>query len=123
MIKDIKLTKSKDGKYDWTFQDGDVKTVIGEQRLINATKHAILLKRYELLQDLYKHKGCDVHNFIKTSGTPNAVKLCEESIILACKEIDGVKDATTTVSLDNGIGIQELTLIKDNGEEVTVHAI
>lgn len=123
MIKDIKLTKSRNGKYDWTFQDGDVTTVIGEQRLINATKHAILLKRYELLQDLYKYKGCDVHNYIKSNGTENAVKLCEESIILACKDIHGVKDATTTVQLDDGISISELTLIKDNGEEVTVHAI
>ena len=124
MLYDIKLSKNEDNTYDWTFNNGDIETVSGEQRLINATKHAILLKRQELRQTLYKGKGCDAQDYIKDASTNQARRMCEESITLACKEIRGVKDAITEVSSNTDeIQIHNLTLIKNNGEEVDVHEI
>lgn len=118
-MQDIELTRTGDNTYDWTTNGTDLQTVIGPLQLHTATIHAVLLQPEELRQYNYLERGCQAHHMIRAGGTQSNTAFIEQSIIGSCKDIDGINDARCTVELgDDGIGITELVLITDTGEEV-----
>lgn len=121
MIKDIQLVESKYGKYDWSFNGVDVDTVIGNERIINAVKHSILLKYGELRQKLYQNKGSQLHYYIPCTNNDNNIEFIQEEIKVNCTSIDGISDAIVSVEAETlGIKIKELIVTRDDGREVVV---
>lgn len=122
-MEDIALTHIvEEDTYDWTFTAGDVENVRGDSALVNSVIHSVLLKQDELLQEVYQGKGCDAHDLIKSTASQSNQIFLEERIIATCKEITGVIDATCSVTCtDENFAITEITIIKDDGEEVSIN--
>ena len=122
-MDDISLTHNiEEDNYDWTFNAGDVEIVRGDSALVNSVIHSVLLKPDELLQEIYQDKGCDAHDLIKSTASQSNQTFIEERIITTCKEITGVTDATCNITFtDENFAISELTIIKDDGEEVKIN--
>ena len=123
-MKDIELTPNGDGTYDWRFVGGDVSTVNGVASLRNSIIHALRLKYGELGQELYSMKGSMLHTFGKMKGSSTNMDYLRETIVASIKELEGVYDARVTVE-SNGIDkiISNITIIKENGDEVIIGAI
>ena len=64
-MKDILLKRTSRSTYDWDFMFDDVKVCNGNKQLIQAVKHAVLLRPDELAPEIYNGKGCKVHDFVK----------------------------------------------------------
>ncbi len=124
-MNDIQLRETtKGGKYDWNFGWNDVDTVRGTMQLVNAVRHAILLRRGELSQDLYTDKGCEAHEYIykgnSTEEQEQEAKIIENTV----ESVSGVYDATckltTNTELETNI---ELNIITEEYEEVNINGI
>ena len=123
MMKDIQLVKSGANTYDWSFNGVDVNTVAGNLQLVQAVKHAVLLKPNELIQDVYKGKGCRIHNYILSGNDPDTLELKSATVEEAVKEVHNVSDAQcsiTSTDYDNQI---QLSVITDQMQVVTVDEI
>lgn len=125
-MNDIRLIKQNtpDEKYDWSFEFNDLDIVRGKMQLVNAVRHAVLLRPGELVQDPYQLHGCMAHDYILLGNTTNGqVQVCNH--IEACaKEVQGVYNATARVAeyTDEDFKVT-LTLITDEMEEVTLNEI
>lgn len=115
-MNDIKLKYVEHGKYDWNFINGDVEDIKGDQTIINAIKHKLLLRPQELEQVLYQNQGDGAYNEINDDLTPENEKYIAEIIKTLCKEIKGVNDAEIKFeTTQTEITITNITIRKDDG--------
>lgn len=123
-MKDIELVRSGVGTYDWRFSMGDLSVVNGIIALRNSVIHAVLLHLGELSQEVYKNKGSLAYSYAKAKDTETNRKYIEESLTATIKEVDGVYDAKVKVETKNAYTlVSEVTITRNNGDEVVIGAI
>jgi molybdopterin-binding protein len=123
-MKDILLTNSGDGTYDWTFTDNDLEIVNGVTGLRNQVIHAVLLKRDELDAGIYREKGSFLEDYVKMKNSERNKELLRNSLEATVNEIDGVYASKITVDIVDGqLLVADVTLIRDDGREVNIGAI
>jgi molybdopterin-binding protein len=123
-MKDILLTNSGDGTYDWNFTDNDLEIVNGVTGLRNQVIHAVLLKRDELDAGIYREKGSFLEDYVKMKNSERNKELLRNSLEATVNEIDGVYASKITVDIVDGqLLVADVTLIRDDGREVNIGAI
>lgn len=123
-MKDIMLTNTGDGTYDWTFTDNDLEIVNGVTGLRNQVIHAVLLKRDELSSSIYKDKGSSLEDYVKMKNSERNKELLRNSLEATVNEIDGVYASNITIDIVDGqLLVADVTLIRDDGREVNIGAI
>jgi hypothetical protein len=123
-MKDILLKRTSIGTYDWDFMFDDVRICNGNKQLIQAVKHAVLLRPDELAPEIYEGKGCPVHDLIKQPETETRREEMRETVEHTVQKVHGVStvQAHITEVPEYSTGVQ-LTLINDNKEVITIHEI
>lgn len=123
-MKDIKLTNTGNGTYDWTFKDNDLEVVNGVLDLRNQVIHALLLKRDELRASVYEGKGSFLEDYVKMKNSEKNKELVKNSLEATVNEISGVYASNITVDVVDGqLLVADVTLIRDDGREVDIGAI
>lgn len=123
-MKDIKLTNTGNGTYDWTFKDNDLEVVNGVLDLRNQVIHALLLKRDELRASVYEGKGSFLEDYVKMKNSEKNKELVKNSLEATINEISGVYASNITVDVVDGqLLLADVTLIRDDGREVNIGAI
>lgn len=123
-MKDINLTNTGNGTYDWTFKDNDLEVVNGVLDLRNQVIHALLLKRDELRASVYEGKGSFLEDYVKMKNSEKNKELVKNSLEATVNEIDGVYASNITVDVVDGqLLVADVTLIRDDGREVDIGAI
>ena len=123
-MKDIKLTNTGDGTYDWTFKNNDLEVVNGVTGLRNQVIHALLLKRDELRASVYEGKGSFLEDYVKMKNSEKNKELVKNSLEATINEIDGVYASNITIDIQDGqLLIANVTLIREDGREVDIGAI
>lgn len=123
-MKDIKLTNTGDGTYDWTFKDNDLEVVNGVLDLRNQVIHALLLKRDELRASVYEGKGSFLEDYVKMKNSEKNKELVKNSLEATINEISGVYASNITVDVVDGqLLVADVTLIRDDGREVNIGGI
>lgn len=123
-MKDINLTNTGNGTYDWTFKDNDLEVVNGVLDLRNQVIHALLLKRDELRASVYEGKGSFLEDYVKMKNSEKNKELVKNSLEATVNEIDGVYASNITVDVVDGqLLVADVTLIMDDGREVDIGAI
>lgn len=123
-MKDIKLTNTGNGTYDWTFKDNDLEVVNGVLDLRNQVIHALLLKRDELRASVYEGKGSFLEDYVKMKNSEKNKELVKNSLEATINEISGVYASNITVDVVDGqLLVADVTLIRDDGREVNIGAI
>lgn len=123
-MKDITLTNTGDGTYDWTFMDNDLEVVNGVTGLRNQVIHAVLLRRDELDAGIYTGKGSFLEDYVKMKNSEKNKELVKNSLEATINEIDGVYASNITIDIVDGqLLIADVILIRDDGREVDIGAI
>ena len=123
-MKDINLTNTGSGTYDWTFKDNNLEVVNGVLDLRNQVIHALLLKRDELRVSVYEGKGSFLEDYVKMKNSEKNKELVKNSLEATVNEIDGVYASNITIDIQNGqLLIANVTLIREDGREVDIGAI
>lgn len=123
-MKDITLTNTGNGTYDWTFKDNDLEVVNGVLDLRNQVIHALLLKRDELRASVYEGKGSFLEDYVKMKNSEKNKELVKNSLEATINEIDGVYASNITIDIVDGqLLVADVTLIRDDGREVDIGAI
>ena len=123
-MKDIELESVGEGVYDWKFTNNDISVVNGNQRLLSAVIHSIMLNRNELEQSIYIDKGCMAHEYVKQNATEENLEKVSSTIRASINELHGVTDSSIQVAQkDNTITISKITIQKTDGTEVVINAI
>ena len=123
-MKDIKLTNTGDGTYDWTFKDNDLEVVNGVTGIRNQVIHAVLLRRDELDAGIYTGKGSFLEDYVKMKNSEKNKELVKNSLEATINEISGVYASNITIDIQDGqLLIANVTLIRDDGLEVNIGAI
>lgn len=123
-MKDINLTNTGDGTYDWTFKDNDLEVVNGVLDLRNQVIHALLLKRDELRASVYDGKGSFLEDYVKMKNSEKNKELVKNSLEATINEISGVYASNITIDIQDGqLLIANVTLIREDGREVDIGAI
>lgn len=123
-MKDINLTNTGDGTYDWTFTDNDLEVVNGVTGLRNQVIHAVLLRRDELNAGIYKEKGSFLEDYVKMKNSEKNKELVKNSLEATINEISGVYASNITIDIVDGqLLIANVTLIRDDGREVNIGGI
>lgn len=124
-MKDIQLKKNKDGDgYDWNFNGLDVETVIGEQQIINAVLHNIMLHNNELEMEIYADKGCSIYDHLPTINNSSSHKMLEEILLVSVNETEGVRESRIESKLEKDrLKIINLYVTLENGKEVRINGI
>ena len=123
-MKDIKLTNTGDGTYDWTFKDNDLEVVNGVTGIRNQVIHALLLKRDELRASVYDGKGSFLEDYVKMKNSEKNKELVKNSLEATVNEISGVYASNITIDIQEGqLLIANVTLIREDGREVDIGAI
>jgi molybdopterin-binding protein len=123
-MKDILLTNSGDGTYDWNFTDNDLEIVNGVTGLRNQVIHAVLLKRDELDAGIYREKGSFLEDYVKMKNSERNKELLRNSLEATVNEIDGVYASNISIDIVDGqLLVADVTLIRDDGREVNIGAI
>ena len=123
-MKDITLTNTGNGTYDWTFKDNDLEVVNGVTGLRNQVIHAVLLRRDELNAGIYKEKGSFLEDYVKMKNSEKNKELVKNSLEATTNEIDGVYASNITIDIQDGqLLIANVTLIRDDGREVNIGGI
>lgn len=123
-MKDITLTNTGNGTYDWTFKDNDLEVVNGVLDLRNQVIHALLLKRDELRASVYEGKGSFLEDYVKMKNSEKNKELVKNSLEATVNEIDGVYASNITIDIVDGqLLVADVTLIRDDGREVDIGAI
>ena len=123
-MKDITLTNTGSGTYDWTFKDNDLEVVNGVLDLRNQVIHALLLKRDELRASVYEGKGSFLEDYVKMKNSEKNKELVKNSLEATINEIDGVYASNITIDIQDGqLLIANVTLIREDGREVDIGAI
>lgn len=100
-MNDIALKNNGDGTFDWMFDNNDLQDVVGVQQTVTAVIHAIMLRKSELIQEIYQNKGCSVHEYVRATKSENTKKFMEDSILESCRKVDGVHDANVTLTAED----------------------
>lgn len=123
-MKDILLKRTSTSTYDWDFMFDDVKICNGNKQLIQAVKHAVLLRPDELAPEIYNGKGCKVHDLVKQTETLSRREQMAEEIQYTARQVHGVNTAVANISqvdqYSTGINI---TIINNNKEVITIHEL
>lgn len=123
-MKDILLKRTSQSTYDWDFMFDDVKICNGNKQLIQAVKHAVLLRPDELAPEIYNGKGCKVHDLVKQTETLQRREEMNEVVEHTAKQVHGVDTAVADISqtdqYSTGINI---TIINNNKEVITIHEL
>lgn len=123
-MKDINLTNTGNGTYDWTFKDNDLEVVNGVLDFRNQVIHALLLKRDELRASVYEGKGSFLEDYVKMKNSEKNKELVKNSLEATVNEIGGVYASNITVDVVDGqLLVADVTLIRDDGREVDIGAI
>jgi len=123
-MKDITLTNTGNGTYDWTFTDNDLEVVNGVTGLRNQVIHAVLLRRDELNAGIYKEKGSFLDDYVKMKNSEKNKELVKNSLESTINEISGVYASNITIDIQDGqLLIANVTLIRDDGREVNIGGI
>lgn len=123
-MKDIKLTNTGDGTYDWTFTDNDLEVVNGVTGLRNQVIHAVLLRRDELDAGIYTGKGSSLEDYVKMKNSEKNKELVKNSLEATINEIKGVYASNITIDIQDGqLLIANVTLIREDGREVNIGGI
>lgn len=123
-MKDITLTNTGNGTYDWTFRDNDLEVVNGVTGLRNQVIHAVLLRRDELNAGIYKEKGSFLDDYVKMKNSEKNKELVKNSLEATINEISGVYASNITIDIVDGqLLIANVTLIRDDGREVNIGGI
>ena len=123
-MKDITLTNTGNGTYDWTFKDNDLEVVNGVTGLRNQVIHAVLLRRDELNAGIYKEKGSFLEDYVKMKNSEKNKELVKNSLEATINEISGVYASNITIDIVDGqLLIANVTLIRDDGREVNIGGI
>ena len=123
-MKDITLTNTGNGTYDWTFTDNDLEVVNGVTGLRNQVIHAVLLRRDELNAGIYKEKGSFLEDYVKMKNSEKNKELVKNSLEATINEIEGVYASNITIDIVDGqLLIANVTLIRDDGREVNIGGI
>ena len=123
-MKDITLTNTGNGTYDWTFTDNDLEVVNGVTGLRNQVIHAVLLRRDELNAGIYREKGSFLDDYVKMKNSEKNKELVKNSLEATINEIDGVYASNITIDIQDGqLLIANVTLIRDDGREVNIGGI
>ena len=123
-MKDINLTNTGGGTYDWTFKNNDLEVVDGVLDLRNQVIHALLLKRDELRASVYEGKGSFLEDYVKMKNSEKNKELVKNSLEATVNEIDGVYASNITIDIQDGqLLIANVTLIREDGREVDIGAI
>ena len=123
-MKDINLTNTGNGTYDWTFKDNDLEVVNGVLDLRNQVIHALLLKRDELRASVYDGKGSFLEDYVKMKNSEKNKELVKNSLEATVNEISGVYASNITIDIQEGqLLIANVTLIREDGREVDIGAI
>ena len=123
-MKDINLTNTGDGTYDWTFKDNDLEVVNGVTGIRNQVIHALLLKRDELRASVYDGKGSFLEDYVKMKNSEKNKELVKNSLEATVNEISGVYASNITIDIQEGqLLIANVTLIREDGREVDIGAI
>ena len=123
-MKDINLTNTGNGTYDWTFKDNDLEVVNGVLDLRNQVIHALLLKRDELRASVYDGKGSFLEDYVKMKNSEKNKELVKNSLEATVNEISGVYASNITIDIQDGqLLIANVTLIREDGREVDIGAI
>lgn len=123
-MKDIKLTPSENGHYDWTLSDNDFEIVNGQEGIRNKIVHAVLLHHDELDTPLYTGKGSFLHEYVHMADTPSNTKFIQNSIQSVVNSIDGIISSDVTVEITGEqVAITNIRIMKTDGVEVDIGAI
>ena len=120
IYNDIQLSDNGDGTFDWNFGYDDVVNVTGAQRRRSNIIHSVMLQPYELREELYAVKGCNVWNYVNERRTDHVITLLRESVRMTVNEIEGIRDSKVTITDkgEYGISIGILLFRNDGTEEV-----
>lgn len=121
MINDIQLKPTEDGTFDWNFIGNDIENVNGNQRLLSAVVHAVLLRKNELEQNVYSDKGCTAHEYQKLLATPENLDKVAQAIRAEIVNVPGVSDAS--VEMKDMVTIHRIVILKNDGKEVMINGI
>lgn len=116
-MNDIQLTKYGD-YWDWKFDSRGVVNVKGVQQIINAVKHAVMLREGELEPEIYLNKG--LPEVVMQNTSQNGQKFVIDTINNEVQKIEGIQSATTEITR---VGLQtkiKITIITNEGLMVTV---
>ena len=120
IYNDIKLKNNGDDTFDWDFSNTDVVNVYGSERRKSNIIHSVMLQPYELDEELYAFKGCELWDYINEPRRGHVITLLTESIRMSVNEIEGIRDST--VILDDGteyrLGVEIILFKADGTEEV-----
>ncbi len=124
-MNDIRLRSTViPDKYDWSFNWNDVDVVRGNMQLVNAVKHAVLLRPNELIQEAYQDKGCQAHNYIYHGNSENERTLEAGAIETSAKSVKGVYTAKCTITENEEYESNiQLKLLTDDMEELEVNEL
>lgn len=123
-MKDIKLTNTGNGTYDWTFKDNDLEVVNGVLDLRNQVIHAVLLRRDELDAGIYTGKGSVLEDYVKMKDSEKNKEFLKNSLEATVNEIGGVYASNITVDVVDGqLLVADVVLVRDDGREVDIGAI
>lgn len=123
-MNDIMLKNNNDGTFDWMFDNNDLQDVVGVQQTVTSVIHAIMLRKSELIQEIYQNKGCMIHDYVRAIHGENTKKFMEDSILESCRAVDGIHDATVNLIIEDDdyqYGIQ-LAVERDDGRVVEFDA-
>lgn len=97
-MKDILLRRSSANTYDWAFDGVDVETVTGDMQLIQACKHAVLLRPGELEQEVYKDKGCTIYDYLLRENHEYIAEEKEAAIEESIMGVHNVRNVQCTLT-------------------------
>ena len=122
IYNDIKLANNEDGTFDWDFGYADITNVYGSERRKSNVIHSVMLQPYEIDEELYTFKGCNLWDYINEPRRGHVITLLTESIRMAVNELEGIKDSTVTLddSRDYRLGIR-IVLFKNDGTEEVIN--
>lgn len=121
MMNDIELIPTEEGFFDWNFDNGKISNVTGDQQLISAVTHTLMLHFGELEQEVYTNNGCNVYDYLKLPMTNRTRELIKGEIENSCRLVKGVKDVSVEVEAINIDTFKaSITITKANGGVIIV---
>ena len=94
-MEDIKLVRRGD-TYDWQIGSNNLTPVRGIQQVVNAVIHTVLLRKGEMVQQIYKDKGSVLFDSLNNVQKPANHELIREQLLMEIRSVDGVESASIT---------------------------
>lgn len=126
MVRDVWLTHTTDSDlWDWDFGLHDIHSVGGDDALITAIIHAVLLRKNELKQVLYEDRGSTIHDYTPQPLRSVECEMVAEALKITVTQIQGINDALVTIIQDHDdMSITaDVTVLTTDGKEIEVNGI